>query len=334
MKLRDLGEFGLIQRLTAIANRLGVAATPENAAFPLLLPIGDDTAAWRTSGATELATTDTVVEGIHFTRETIPWEDLGWKVVVANISDIASMGGTPLYALVTLGLPPDTSLEDVEALYLGMAQVCKEHRTAIVGGDIVSSPTTFVTIALNGYLDGAPLVRSAARVGDTVAVTGFLGSARGGLEMMLNGEPVEPKAADYLRRAHRKPAPRVAAGHLLLREGVLAAMDISDGLVDDLGKMMAASGLAACVDSWRVPVHPLLDGAFPDRALRLALAGGEDYELLFTAPESIMERILAQLPDAVTIGSVVEGNAGQVTVRDKSGNQMQNMEAGWDHFRS
>lgn len=334
MKLRDLGEFGLIQRLTAIADRFGVARTPENAAFPLLLPIGDDTAAWRTSGATELATTDTVVEGVHFTRETIPWEDLGWKVFAANISDIASMGGTPLYALVTLGLPADTSVEDMEALYLGMAQACKEYHTAIVGGDVVSSPTTFVTIALNGYMDGAPLLRSTARSGDTVAVTGFLGSARGGLEMMLHGESVDTEAADYLRRAHRRPAPRVAAGHVLSREGVLVAMDISDGLVADLSKMMTASGLAARVDTWRVPIHPLLASAFPSRALRLALAGGEDYELLFTAPEAVMELVLAQLPDAVAIGSVVEGTAGHVTVRDENGTELQDMEPGWDHFKS
>ena len=136
--------------------------------------------------------TDAIVEGIHFTRETIPWEDLGWKVVAANISDIASMGGTPLYALVTLGFPASTSVEDVESLYIGIARICEEYRTAIVGGDIVNSPTTFVTIALNGYLDGAPLLRSAARPGDIVAATGFLGSARGGLEMMLHGESVEP----------------------------------------------------------------------------------------------------------------------------------------------
>lgn len=334
MKLRDLGEFELIQRLTAIADRFGVAGTPGSAPFPLLLPIGDDTAAWRTSAATELATTDTVVESIHFTRETIPWEDLGWKVFAANISDIASMGGTPLYALVTLGFPASTSVADVESLYIGMARICEEYHTAIVGGDIVSSPTTFVTIALNGYLDGAPLLRSAARPGDIVAATGFLGSARGGLEMMLHGESVEPQAADYLRHAHRRPEPRIAAGHVLLREGVLAAMDISDGLTADLGKMMASSGLAACVDSWRVPIHPLLAAAFPDRAIRLALAGGEDYELLFTAPEAIMQRVLRQLHDAVAIGSVVEGDAGKVTVQDKNGNQMQDMEAGWDHFRS
>ena len=177
------------------------------------------------------------------------------------------------------------------------------------------------------------MLRSAAQPEDLLAVTGSLGSARGGLELMTRRLPVDAKAAEYLRQAHRRPRPRLREGHILVEEGVLAAMDISDGLVDDLGKMMTASGLAAHLDSWRVPVHPLLRQAFPDRALRLALAGGEDYELLYAAPAPIMKRTLARIPEATVIGRVVAGSPGQVRIQDEQGNQLQDLEPGWDHLR-
>ena len=335
----EIGEFGLIERLTRLVTQAGVAASPPDAGFPLLTGIGDDAAAWRTRDAIELSTTDTVVEGVHFTRDTTPWLDLGWKVMAANLSDIAAMGGTPLYALVTLGLPENTPVPAIEELYQGMIEICKEYGAAIAGGDVVRSPVTFVSLTLNGIHLGRPMLRSAARPDDLLAVTGFLGSSRGGLELMTRNsaidaeEAVDPEAAEYLRQAHRRPRPRVDEGRILVDSGVMAAMDISDGLMDDLGKMMAASGQAAQVDSWRFPLHPLLRRAFPDRALHLALAGGEDYELLFAAPTPIMEQALARIPDSTVIGRVVAGSPGQVRVQDKEGNQLQVPEPGWDHFR-
>ncbi len=334
MELREFGEFGLIQRLTRMVTEAGVAGSPTGADFPLLIGIGDDTAAWRTKDAIELSTTDTVVEGVHFTQETIPWQDLGWKIMAANLSDIAAMGGVPLYALVTLGLPESTPLSAIESLYQGMIEACRQYSAAIAGGDVVRSPVAFVSVTLNGVHPGRPMMRSAAKAGDLVAVTGFMGSSRGGLELLTRRIPVDSGAAEYLYQAHRRPRPRLREGRILAREGVLAAMDISDGLVEDLSKMMLASGLAAQIDSWKVPVHPMLVKVFPDRALRLALTGGEDYELLYTASELVMERTLGQIAGATVIGRVVDGPSGQVLVQDRDGNPLPRLEAGWDHFRS
>jgi len=334
MKLRDIGEFGLIERLDRLVKQAGVGTTPEGTDFPLLIGIGDDTAAWRITGeVVELATTDTMVEGVHFTQETTPWPDVGWKVLVASLSDIAAMGGVPTYALVTLGLDEDFLVSAVEAMYQGMMQACQEYGAAIAGGDIVKSPVPFVSITLNGVLRGSPMRRSAARPEDLLAVTGPLGSSRGGLELMTRRSKVSPEAVEYLCQAHRRPRPKLQEGRALVEEGVLAAIDLSDGLVDDIGKMMAASGRAAQLDAWRIPISHQLKQAFPDRAIQLALAGGEDYELVYAAPEDVMERTLARIHNATVIGRVVSGPIGKVMVQDRKGDRFRDLEQGWDHFR-
>ena len=330
MNIADIGEAALIQRLIDMARKAGVATTSS----ALLVGPGDDAAVWRPESGATLSTTDTVVEGVHFTRTTIPWRDLGWKVMAANLSDIAAMGGTPLYTLVTLGLPRETPVADVEELYRGLIDSCREYSVAIAGGDAVASGTAFISIALNGTHYGAPLLRSQAARGDLLAVTGPLGSSQGGLELLTAGEEGVDKAAyEHLCRAHRRPLPRLDEGRTLADLGVRAAMDISDGLMEDLPKMMEASGLAARVDAWRVPVHPLLASAFPERALAMALSGGEDYQLLYAAPPTLMEATLAGIPEAAVIGSVVEGLPGHVSVVDQQGKEQMLPHRGWDHFR-
>ena len=160
----------------------------------------------------ELFTTDTMVEGVHFTRETTPWQDLGWKSVASNISDVASMGGLPTYALVTLGLPSDTQVRDLESLYHGMLAVSNGYGLAIVGGDMVRSPVVFITVSLTGVMQGRPMVRTGARPGDLVAVTGYLGGSGGGLKLMLEKPSEKGEAADYLRSCHRRPPSRSGRG--------------------------------------------------------------------------------------------------------------------------
>lgn len=334
MQIKDLGEFGLIDRLIAMATRQ--RGGPDHGAplgFRLTVDAGDDTAAWRTGAATELFTTDTMVEGVHFTRETTPWRDLGWKSMASNISDIAAMGGLPTYALVTLGLPPETAVADVEELYRGMLEINRQHGVAIVGGDMVRSPVAFVTVALTGVHPGLPLLRSTARLGDQVGVTGYVGSSSGGLRLMLEKPSVPPKAAEYLRQAHRRPQPAVAQGRILSEAGVQTAMDISDGLAGDLSKLCKASGVAARVFVAQVPIHPLLRQAFPDRCLDLALGGGEDYLLLFTAPPTLMAEVLPRLPQgAAVIGEIVAGPSGRVELVDPAGVVSAAGAPGWDHF--
>ena len=334
MQVRELGEFGVIDLLNQMIVRR--RSGPDNAtpfSFRLLVDTGDDTAAWKTGEATELFTTDTVVEGVHFTRITIPWRDLGWKSLVSNISDIAAMGGLPLYALVTLGLPSETEVEDLKELYGGMLEAGNKYGVAVVGGDMVRSPVVFITVSLTGVHPGSPMLRSAARAGDRVGVTGLLGGSGGGLRLMLDGLAAQPEAAGHLRRSHRRPEPAVAEGRALAGAGVLAAMDVSDGLADDLSKLCRASGLSARVYTDQVPVHPLLKQAFPDSYFDLALAGGEDYVLLFTATPERMEEVMPLLPrEAAVVGEILAGEPGSVVIVDSAGRETVASRAGWDHF--
>ena len=334
MNLSEIGEFGLIRRLEAMAKQEGVAAS-HGQPFALVAGIGDDAAAWRidTAGLIELSTTDTMVENVHFTKSTTPWRDVGWKAMASNLSDIAAMGGSPTYALVTLGLPDSVSVEDVEAVFRGVVQACKTYGAVIAGGDVVSSPVFFITIALNGTMRGQPMLRSAAAPGDVIGVTGPLGLSRGGLELMMRGSNVDSEAARQLVQAHRHPLPRLREGRVLLEEGVRAAMDVSDGLVDDLKKMMLASGAAARVFSKDIAIHPALRQTFPADALHLALAGGEDYELLFTASNDVAQRVKKRLPSVSIIGEVTGEKAGEVTVYDDNGSPILDIDSGWDHLR-
>lgn len=336
MLVSEVGEFGLIEILAEMVGpeRLETGSC----GFRLTLGIGDDTAAWETAQATELATTDTVVEGVHFTRDTTPWADLGWKLMAANVSDIGAMGGSPLYALVTLGLPSDTQVEDMRCLYEGMLEAARKYDVAIVGGDIVRSPTMFITVSLNGALNGGqagkPMLRSSARPGYQIGVSGYLGSSAGGLRLMLDGTEVDAEASAFLRQAHRRPEPHVQQGLLLSEVGVDVAMDVSDGLLDDLGKLCAASGVGAEVHSDAVPVHPLLRRAFPDDALDMALNGGEDYLLLFAAPAGVMDVAIEKLgPPAAVIGRITDDPPGTVRLLEPTGNVRDAGARGWDHFR-
>ena len=334
MQVRELGEFQLIDRLNGMITR--GRRGPDNGAahnFRLLVDTGDDTAAWAAGETTELFTTDTMVEGVHFTRETTPWPDLGWKSLASNISDIAAMGGLPLYALITLGLPPDTEVADIEALYQGMLDIGERYGVAIIGGDMVQSPVVFITAALTGVRTGDPMLRSNAGVGDQVAVTGFVGSSGGGLRLMLADPSMGGDAAAQLRKAHRRPYPAVAQGQALVKAGVVTAMDVSDGLADDLSKLCLASGKSARIFAGQVPVHSALKQVFPTDCLDLALNGGEDYVLLFTAPPNVMKAAMASLPEgAAVIGEITEGAPGQLSLVGADGGQTVIGRGGWDHF--
>lgn len=329
MKVKDVGESGVIRLLTEM-----VTQQRKSEAAGLMVDVGDDAAAWQCDQGIQISTTDTMVEGVHFTRLTTPWYDLGWKLMASNASDIAAMGSVPLYALITLGLPPDTEVDDLRLLYQGMLDLANRHGIAVVGGDVVRSPVIFVTAALSGVHEGHPMLRSGAVLGDQVAVTGYVGSAAGGLEVMVNEMKVGSEVGTYLRSAHRRPQPCIAYGRLLSGEGVVAAMDVSDGLVDDLSKLCMASGVSARVYAASVPIHSHLKEAFPKKCLELALNGGEDYQLLFTAEKELMDRLLLQLGSAArVVGEITAGEPGSVTVVDVSGACRDQVVGGWDHFR-
>ncbi len=334
MLIKDLGEFGVIDLL----NRMVVQGRsgPDNGAafdFRLTVDTGDDTAAWQSGNATELFTTDTVVEGIHFTRTTTPWRDLGWKSIASNISDVAAMGGLPMYALITLGLPPDTEVDDIRELYQGMLDISNKYGVAIIGGDMVRSPVVFITVGLTGVHPDHPMLRTTAIPGDQIGVTGNLGASGGGLRIMLDQQSVSSEAAEYLKLGHRRPEPAVPEGRALTQAGVKTAMDVSDGLADDLSKLCRASGVSARLMAEKIPVHPLLRESFPDQYLDLALNGGEDYLLLFTAPKELMELVMPQLSEeAAVIGEITSGEPGRVVIVDQTGAETEAARGGWDHF--
>jgi thiamine-monophosphate kinase len=339
MQIKDLGELGVIDILARMA--VDLRAGPSNAeafSFDLAVDNGDDTAVWNPGRGKTLFTTDTMVEGVHFTRQTTPWRDLGWKSLASNISDVASMGGLPAYALVTLGLPPETEVADLQILYEGMLEISNEYKMAIIGGDMVRSPVVFITVALTGVMQGQPMVRTGAQPGDLVAVTGHLGSSGGGLKLMLAGDTQpgdtqEGQAADYLRESHRRPRPAVAVGQSLVDSEVLTAMDVSDGLADDFSKLCRASGVSGTIFVDRLPIHPLLSSQFPDDYLDLALGGGEDYVLLFTGPSAKVNHVVSTLPaGAAVVGVIKAGEPGKITVVDAQGKAIPATSRGWDHF--
>ena len=333
MKVSELGEFGLIDLLAEM-----VSSSQDKLASRrrLIVGIGDDAAAWQGAPSTQLVTCDSLIQDVHFSLDMTPWNELGWKALAVNLSDIAAMGGVPEYALISLALPGHTEVEDVTALYKGMIELAQQFEVAIIGGDTCRAPLVSITITVLGSAvsAGKPvLTRSAARPGDKIAVTGYLGAAAAGLEMLTNKLQFAPEAAASLRNTFLHPLPRVAEGWLLVEQGVKTAIDISDGLVSDLRHICKASRVGARVEVDRLPVHPAASANFGDRALELALSGGEDYELLFTTSIEAVDKVkeLASCPVTV-IGEITADKPGEVSLVDRSGEPFHLRKTGWQHF--
>jgi thiamine-monophosphate kinase len=302
----------------------------------LIIGIGDDTAAWQSGAVVQLATVDSLVQDVHFSLATASWEEVGWKSMAVNLSDIAAMGGQPEYALVALGLPADTDIEDVTSLYRGMIDLAGQFQVHIIGGNIVSAPQLVVNVTVLGSAVSRDslLTRSAARPGDRVAVTGPLGAAAAGVEMLGRGLAFEPAVTAVLRKALLRPVPRVPEGRFLVENGVKTAIDISDGLLADLNHICQASRVGARIETDHVPVAAAVKTGFGERALELAFTGGEDYELLFTAGTECVEKVSkADLCPVYVIGEVVSDDKQQIQVVDSQGNPMSLSAKGWDHFR-
>lgn len=331
MNVSELGEFGLIERLAGLWSR--GSESPAS----VLIGIGDDAAAWRVGSRTALATTDTLVEGVHFDPERTPWRNVGWKAMAVNVSDIAAMGGTPQYALVTLALPPDTPVSTVDELQGGMQECAAEYDVAVVGGDVVRAGEVSVTLALVGRGgedergNQALLRRDAARAGDSIAVTGTLGDSAAGLRRLGEGAPI----GDPLVQRHVRPKPRLEEGRLALEFGVTCAIDVSDGLVRDVGHVCERSGLSAVVRSESVPLSGELRDAYPGEAVSLACAGGEDYELVLVAPQETLRLLRASSKTPITVvGEMTEDGERRVRLVDGSGKEMALASGGWDHLKA
>ncbi|MEW6142016.1 MAG: thiamine-phosphate kinase [Chloroflexota bacterium] len=334
MKVSELGEFGLIGLIERVVAGLEKASLAQRR---LKVGIGDDCAAWSGDGSIELATTDTLVQDVHFHTGMIGWRELGWKSLAVNISDIAAMGGWPTYALVSLSLPGSAEANDIVDFYRGMVSLGNRFGVAIAGGNITQSPVVVITLAVMGKLGRGlktPLLRSAAVPGDLIAVTGSLGLSSGGLRMIVTGMGLDISTARLFRRKHNMPIPRVTEGLVLRQTGVMCAIDISDGLVGDLAHVCQKSGVSAVVRLEKLPVHSRLRSVFPADYLDMALYGGEDYELLFTAKPRVMLLVKRKLKCPVTIiGEVVPKHRDMVTVVDASGKPVPYGLGGWEHFK-
>ena len=294
---RELGEFGLIARVT---ERLGTSAG-------VLVGPGDDAAVVRAPDGRVVATTDVLVEGVHFRRDWSSAYDVGRKAAAASLADVAAMGGTATALLVGLAAPGDLPLDWALGLADGLRDESAVVGAVVVGGDTVSSERVVVSVSALGDLGGrTPVLRSGARPGDVVVLAGELGRSAAGLALLLDGE-----RAGLLVEAHRRPTPPYALGPVLADLGATAMCDVSDGLLADLGHIASASGVAIVVDDL-----PLPDGV----SLEQALTGGEDHALVACVPPG------TDLPaGVVTIGRVEEGSGVTAVGFDAR-------IAGWEHF--
>jgi thiamine-monophosphate kinase len=291
---RDLGEFGLIAAVTA---RLPLSAA-------VLLGPGDDAAVVAFPDGRVVATTDVLVEGVHFRRDWSSALDVGHKAAAANLADVAAMGGTATALLVGLAAPPDLPVSWALGLADGLRDEAALVGAVVVGGDTVSSPHVVVSVTALGSLTGTPVTRAGARPGDQVVLAGRPGLSAAGLRLLQQGCTVGPLVA-----AHRRPCPPYQAGPALAAAGATAMCDVSDGLVRDQGHIATASGVGIELDSASL--------ADPDVDLEDVLTGGEDHALVATLPGP-------PPPGCRVIGRVVAGAGVRVDGGPAGG--------GWEHF--
>lgn len=310
----------------------------------VVVGIGDDAAVVELGRGQQVLTTDMLVEDVHFDRASISPRDLGAKAITVNVSDVAAMGGSPRFALVSLGLDPGTEAAWVIELYGGMRAACDEYALSIAGGDVNRAAAIVLSVTVVGeVMPGRAVTRGGAHPGDLVVVTGALGAAAGGLALSRL-EPTAMRSAvsapwgRALLDAFERPVARVGEGQALAQSGVTAMMDLSDGLGKDLSRLCSASGAGARIEPGHVPIAPALrEGAetLGVDPLRLAISGGEDYELVATidatafdlARERLHDRFGVPLTD---VGVIVEGD--EVVLVGEDGASRPIGEQGWDHF--
>jgi len=320
-----LGEFDLIDRLrrrTAVARR------------DVIVGIGDDGALLRPrAGRDSVLAVDTLVAGVHFPLDTHP-RDMGWKSLAVNLSDLAAMGAEPVAALLALTLP-NADRAWLDAFAVGFGALARRHGVALVGGDTTRGPLSISVTVIGEVPRGRALLRSGARAGDLVCVSGPLGDAAAGLALVQGRIDGGIAITRRLRRSLDRPTPRVALG-IALRGIASAAIDVSDGFLADLGHVLRASGVGATVEVARLPASPAMRRLLPDVRARapLQLAGGDDYELCFTVAERRWPGLLrkaAAMGMRPTVIGRIEARVGLRCV-DAGGGAITTARAGYDHF--
>ncbi|MBL7813478.1 MAG: thiamine-phosphate kinase [Saprospiraceae bacterium] len=336
-EIAALGEFGLIDRLA----KKNITVNPST-----LKSIGDDAAVIDNGDKMTVVSTDLLVEGIHFDLMYTPLKHLGYKSIVVNLSDIYAMNAQPKQVTVSLALSNRFSVEAVEEIYEGIYAACKAYNVDLVGGDTTSSPRGLViSVTAIGQGERDQLVyRNGAKVGDLVCISGDLGAAYLGLQILerekrlyLDNPSVQPdlEQQTYLVGKILKPEARKDIIEMLSKNGIkpTAMMDISDGLASELHHICRQSGVGAYIEESGVSIHPdaqMMAINFKLDPITCALSGGEDYELLFTIDPSDIEK-LKYLPDIYIAGEIVPKEDG-ITLHTKGGNIHPISAQGWQHF--
>ncbi|HBY92486.1 MAG TPA: thiamine-phosphate kinase [Chloroflexi bacterium] len=336
MNVAELGEFPLIDRVRQIL----ATEQPD-----VVIGIGDDVAVLDVRGDEFiLATVDSQVEDVHFLRQTITPYQLGRRALAINLSDIAAMGGWPQYALASLALPTDTEVAWVEGLYRGLRVEADRFGVAVVGGNMArSAAEIFIDVTVLGHVARRHLLlRSGAQPGDRVLVTGHLGDSAAGLSLLLHPElSIPPAERALLTARHLTPTPRLPEAAVIARSGLATAMiDLSDGLNSDIGHICERSQVGVRLWAARIPVSAAASrvAAQTDKSpLSLALEGGEDYELCFTAPPEATETLIADVvretgTPVTVVGEILSLEQGRWLVSGDG--HLAPLEAGgWEHFR-
>jgi thiamine-monophosphate kinase len=337
-RVSEIGEFGLIEKLEAVFG--------ESAASDVRLGIGDDAALVSLGAEWDLVLTcDAMIENEHFLTRKTSLDLVGRKALATSLSDIAAMGGDPKYALLTLGCPAESEVEDILDIARGMRDLGARYGVTVVGGDTVRNrPGIIIAVTVVGFVRrGTALLRSGAKVGDAIFVTGTLGDSAIGLRLLTqrdSGARLDPDSLGYLKQRHLLPTPRVREGKMLSSTRVIAtaAIDVSDGLLADLGHICERSGVGAVIEWKALPVSREADLASQATSIDLfaeVLGGGEDYELLFcSSPEDAegIEKLFTDtsLAPVTRIGEIVEGSG--VAVEGLPEGVERRLPRGFDHF--
>ncbi len=326
--IEQAGEFNLIHRLTSISS--------PNVKLPIITGIGDDAAIYRTGNdRVQVVTTDALIEGYHFDFAFYSMEDAGYKAMAVNLSDIAAMNAHPILATIALGVPGSVSVENLEALYQGLTVGASAHGVQIAGGDTTRAPVLMLTITVIGEAKASEIVyRNGARPGDMICVSGTLGDAAAGLDILRDGikpEAIGSMAWNFLVARHLRPTPRLDLVKEWAFQGIRpsALIDISDGLANELHHICVASGCGATIWESSLPLSEALRAAtvLERSSVDYALNGGDDYELLFTASEQALKN--ANPAPFATIGTITEKD---ILLHRADGSLEPLVPAGHDHF--
>ena len=313
-KIKDNGEFGLIDRISKKPKDKNV-----------LVGIGDDAAVVKVKDGLQVLTTDCLVEGDHFRREWFTPMQIGMKAIEINVSDIAAMGALPKYVLVSLALPRDLDIEFVEELYKGMWKVCDKYNIEIIGGNMTHCETIVISITMTGEVDKKNLsLRSGAKPGDFIFVSGHLGNGRAGLRMFQeNMDGFEAVRTSYLKpKAQLKSALKVAPY-------INAMEDISDGLTSEIKHICDESKCGAIIYKDKIPISDEVRGVankLGEDEYDYALFGGEDFELIYTVSNDKLNKV-----NGFLVGEIIKNKEIRLSFK---GTEKAIIEEGYDHFSS